>query len=91
MWVLFAAYGLVAALTEGSERALVADTVAAEARGRALGVYNLVTGIGLLLASILAGGVWEKVSPAAALLLGSGLALAASLVLAAGGRQAPAA
>jgi MFS family permease len=93
-WVLFAAYGLVAALTEGTERALIADAAPAGARGRALGLYNLVTGVGLLAASVLAGEVWEHVSPAAALLLGACLALVAAAVLGAGrltARQAPAA
>ena len=91
-WTLFAAYGLVAALTEGTERALVADAAAPETRGHALGVYNLVTGAGLLAASVLAGQVWEHVSPAAALLLGSALAFAASALLILGrppARQAP--
>jgi MFS family permease len=82
MWALFAAYGLVAALTEGSERALIAAAVGPESRGRALGVYNLVSGAGLLFASILAGQVWDRVSPQAALLLGAILACAAAGVLA---------
>jgi MFS family permease len=81
IWILFAAYGLVAALTEGTERALIAAAVAGERRGRALGVYNLVSGIGLLLASVLAGAVWERASPQAALLLGAALAFAAAALL----------
>jgi MFS family permease len=94
MWALFAAYGLVAALTEGTERALIAAAAAPSVRGRALGLYNLVTGVGLLAASILAGEVWEHVSAGAALTMGAGLALAASATLAAGPRadeRAPAA
>jgi MFS family permease len=93
MWFLFAAYGLVAALTEGTERALIADAAPPESRGRALGLYNLVSGVGLLSASILAGEVWEHVSPAAALLVGAALAVVAAAVLGAGAvaaRQAPA-
>jgi len=81
-WALFAAYGLVAALTEGAERALIADAVPPEARGRALGLYNLITGAGLLTASVVAGYVWDRFSPASALLLGAALAVAASAVLA---------
>jgi len=91
--MLFGAYGLVAALTEGTERALIADAVPAGERGGALGLYNLISGAGLLAASVLAGEVWQRVSPAAALLLGAGLAVAASAVLAAGAgpaRRAPA-
>lgn len=80
-WALFLAYGLVAGLTEGSERALVAAAVPHERRGAALGLFNLVSGIGLLLASVLAGQLWERVSPQAALLAGAALALAGALVL----------
>jgi MFS family permease len=83
-WALFAAYGLVAALTEGSERALIAAAVLKERRGRALGVYNLISGAGLLVASVLAGEIWERVSPAAALSLGAALAALAAMLLAAG-------
>lgn len=86
MWILFAVYGLVAGLTEGSERALIAAAVPDQERGRALGLYNLVSGVGLLLASILAGQVWERVSPPAALLLGAALAFAAAVSLAASHR-----
>jgi MFS family permease len=82
-WILFAAYGLVAGLTEGSERALVAEAAPPGKRGSALGLYNLVSGIGLLIASVLAGTVWERVSAPAALGLGATLAVlaAATLVL----------
>ena len=80
-WALFGAYGLVAGLTEGTERALVAVSVAPARRGRALGVYNLVSGFGLLAASALAGVVWDRISPAAALALGAALAAAAALLL----------
>ncbi|HET7784657.1 MAG TPA: MFS transporter [Myxococcales bacterium] len=90
VWMLFAAYGLVAALTEGTERALIAAASPPGSRGRALGLYNLVSGVGLLAASVVAGQVWEHASPAAALQLGAALALAAAAVLAAG-RQAAAA
>jgi MFS family permease len=88
MWALFAAYGLVAGLTEGSERALIAASVPGERRGRALGLYNLVSGTGLLAASVLAGLAWERVSPAAAFFLGAALAVAAAAALGAAPRPA---
>jgi MFS family permease len=87
MWALFAAYGLVAALTEGSERALVAAAVPAARRGTALGAYYLVSGAGLLVASVLAGVLWERVSPAAALGAGALLAALAATSLAFGSSQ----
>ncbi len=82
VWALFAAYGLVAGLTEGSERALISAAVPEASRGAALGLYNLISGVGLLLASVTAGLLWERVSPLAALTLGAGCAVAAALVLA---------
>jgi MFS family permease len=80
-WTLFAAYGVVAGLTEGTERALVAASVPENARGRALGTYNLVSGAGLLVASIGAGVLWDRVSPGAALGVGAALATGAAVLL----------
>lgn len=80
-WALFAAYGLVAGLTEGTERALIAASVPQDRRGRALGVYNLISGAGLLVASIVAGALWDRVSPGAALGVGAALAAVAALLL----------
>ena len=90
-WALFASYGLVAGLTEGTERALVASAVPDERRGGALGMYNLISGAGLLVASVIAGIVWDRVSPAAALTLGAALAaIAAVLLRTRAGAQEPA-
>jgi MFS family permease len=72
--VLFAVYGLFHALTEGPERALVADFVGPAARGRAFGWYHAVTGGLMLPASLLTGALWQELGPAPALLTGSGLA-----------------
>ena len=81
-FLLFAAYGLVAGLTEGSERALVAAAVGQQTRGRALGLYSLASGAGLLVASVVAGLLWDRVSPAAALGLGAAMATLAAALLA---------
>ena len=74
VWLLFAVYALFPALTEGPERALVAD-LASRARGRAFGLYHAVTGGMLLPASLLTGALWQRWGPLAA--LGTGAALAA--------------
>ncbi|HET6897940.1 MAG TPA: MFS transporter, partial [Vicinamibacteria bacterium] len=81
VWVLFAVYGLHHALTEGPERALVAETAAGGRRGRAFGLYHAITGALLLPASLLTGALWQRFSPAAALLTGATLALLASALL----------
>jgi len=81
VWALFGVYGLHHALTEGPERALVADMATGEARGRAFGLYHAVTGVLLLPASLITGALWQGVSPAAALLTGAALALLAAIAL----------
>lgn len=78
-WALFAVYGLYFGLTEGVEKALVADLVPAERRGAAFGWYNLAIGLGALPASLLFGAIWEHWSAATAFDLGAGLALLAAL------------
>ncbi|MFZ5862617.1 MAG: MFS transporter [Nitrospirota bacterium] len=78
VWVLFAVYGLFFGLTEGVEKAYVADLAPAEHRGTAYGLYHAAVGMAALPASLLMGLVWEHVSPVAAFGLGAGLALLAS-------------
>jgi len=81
-WALFAAYGVFFALTEGAERALVADFVPAARRGTAYGWYYLVVGFATLPASILFGVVWDRVGARAAFMMGASLATVASLGIA---------
>lgn len=54
-----ALWGLHMALTQGLLSKLVADTAPADLRGTAFGVFNLVSGGALLLASVIAGSLWE--------------------------------
>jgi MFS family permease len=72
---LFAFYGLYHALTEGTERALVADLAGQATRGRAFGLFHAVTGATLLPASLLTGLLWQRYGAPVA--LGTGAALAA--------------
>src|SRR5205085_756903 len=81
-WALFLAYGIFFGLTEGSERALVADLVPAERRGTAFGWYNLAIGLGALPASILFGYVWDHAGAPTAFIMGAAFAAAASAGLA---------
>jgi sugar phosphate permease len=78
---VFLAYGLYFGLTEGVEKAWVADMAPATARGLAFGIYNGALGFGGLAASLVFGLIWTRVSPTAAFLTGASLALAASLLL----------
>ena len=77
IWLLFAAYGVYYGVVEGATKAFVADLVPAERRGTAYGYYNGLVGMMLLPASVLAGWLWETVSPAVPFYLGAGLAFIA--------------
>jgi len=79
IWVLFAAYGVYYGIVEGATKAFVADMVPAERRGTAYGLFNGVIGLMALPASLIAGWLWDAVSPAATFYLGAGLAFVAML------------
>lgn len=78
-WALFAVYGIYFGLTEGVEKALVADLVPKDRRGAAFGWYNLAIGIGALPASLLFGALWDRWGSATAFNFGALLALAAAV------------
>ena len=78
-WALFAVYGVFFGLTEGAERALMADLVAPERRGTAFGWYNLSIALGALPASLLFGWVWDHAGAPTAFIMGASLALAAAV------------
>ena len=81
IWLLFACYGIYYGIVEGVVRAFVADLVPEEKRGTAYGLYHGVVGLTLLPASLIAGWLWDAVSPAAPFYLGAGLAFMAMLGL----------
>lgn len=81
IWLLFAFYAIFYALTEGAERALVADLVSAGARGRAFGAFHASVGLAALPASILFGIWWKAFGPRVAFLLGASLAAVAAVAL----------
>ena len=69
VWILFLIYGIYFGLTEGVEKALVADLVRPEQRGTAYGLYNLAFSITVLPASLLMGAVWKWRGPTTAFLM----------------------
>ena len=68
-------------LTQGVFAKLVADTAPDELRGTAFGIFNLVGGVALLSASIIAGVFWSVLGAPATFLAGAALALLALLGL----------
>ena len=60
--------------TQGVLASLVADRAPPDLRGTAFGIFSLVTGLALLIASVVAGGLWDAVGPRATFLGGATLA-----------------
>jgi len=80
-WVLFAVYGIFYGMTEGTEKALVADIVPRARRGAAFGWYNLAIGLGALPASLIFGWIWDKWGSSSAFAFGATLALIAAVLM----------
>lgn len=82
-WALFgiALWGLHMGLTHGILAALVADAAPAHLRGSAFGIFNLVSGVTLLAASVLAGWLWDSQGASATFLAGAAFALIAGIGL----------
>jgi MFS family permease len=69
-----ALWGLHMAFTQGLLAKLVADTAPAELRGTAFGIFNLVSGGALLLASVIAGALWSAFGASTTFLAGAAFA-----------------
>lgn len=81
IWLLFAFYGLFYGLTEGVEKAFIADIASPEERGGAFGWYNFAVGAGALPASLIFGFVWQKAGAHVAFEMGAAIAVAAAVLL----------
>ena len=77
-----ALWGLHMALTQGVLARMVADQAGERLRGSAFGLFNLATGLALLIASVAAGLLWETLGQAATFLAAAGCAALAGMLLA---------
>jgi MFS family permease len=80
-WLLFIIYGTYFGMTEGVEKAFVADMVPENKRGTAYGLYNLAFGITVFPASLLFGLTWNNFGATAAFLASACVSIAAILLL----------
>ena len=74
-------------LTQGLLSKLVAGSAPDGARGTAFGIFNVATGLALLVASVVAGALWKMIGPAATFLVGAFFAAIATVGLFAYGPQ----
>lgn len=82
VWALFVVYGLFFGMTEGTEKALVADLAPASRRGTAFGWFNAAVGVAALPASVMFGLVWDWRGAEAAFAMGAGIAVVSTLLFA---------
>jgi MFS family permease len=68
-------------MTQGLLASLIGDTAPADLRGTAFGMFNLVTGVATLLASIVAGALWDIVGPTGTFAAGAVFAAIALLAV----------
>jgi MFS family permease len=80
-WVLFIIYGVYFGLTEGAEKALVADLVEDEKRGTAYGLYAFAFGVTVFPASLLLGGIWSWFGATSAFLFSAFLSICAAFMM----------
>ena len=85
-----ALWGLHLGMTQGLLATMVAATAPAHLRGTAFGVFNLASGVAMLVASVLAGLLWDRLGPGATFYAGAIFSLAAVLMLALRSRCSPA-
>jgi MFS family permease len=68
-------WGLHMGFTQGLFATLIADTALPELRGTAFGMFNLITGLALLLASVIAGALWDAIGPQGTFLGGAAITI----------------
>ena len=81
LWALTLTYGLYFGLTEGVERALIADLAHPARRATAYGWYHLAIGVAALPSSLLMGTLWQAFGPGVAFATGAAFALLAAALL----------
>lgn len=84
-------WGLHMGMTQGLLATMVADTAPVHLRGTAFGFFSLASGVAMLIASVLAGLLWDRLGSAVTFYAGAVFSIAALIMLAAGsGRQSAA-
>jgi len=74
IWIIFGFYGLFMGLTDGVQKAYLAEIIPPDMKATAFGIYNTAAGLALLPASLIGGWLWDHVSPAATFYYGAVMA-----------------
>jgi MFS family permease len=76
-----ALWGLHMGCTQGILAAMIAEVTPLELKGTAFGLFNFASGLFMLLASVIAGGLWDRYGPAITFYVGAAFSLAALVML----------
>ncbi len=79
--ILFISYGTYTALISGAERAFIVENSPSGFKGTVLGLYGMLQGIGLLLSSMIAGLMWDKINSNAPFLFGGVIGIISALMI----------
>lgn len=81
VWAGIALWGLHMAMTQGLLATMVTDAAPLDLRGTAFGFFNLMSGLAMLLASTLAGVLWDQLGAPVTFMAGAVFSLAALMLL----------
>lgn len=84
-------WGLHLGMTQGLLATMVTASAPAHLRGTAFGIFNLASGVAMLVASVLAGLLWDGLGAGMTFYAGAAFSIAALLLLTLGGRRVPSA
>lgn len=79
--MLFVAYGAYTAFISGAERAYIVENAPAGLKGTVLGLYGMLQGIGLLLSSMVAGFMWDKLGSDTPFLFGGIIGIVSAVMI----------
>lgn len=79
--ILFIAYGAYNAFISGAERAFIAENAPVGLKGTVLGLYGMLQGIGLLISSIIAGLMWDKINSSAPFFFGGLIGIISAVLI----------
>jgi MFS family permease len=80
IWLLFIAYGIFMAMTEGVQKAFLATIIPQEFKATGFGLYNTLIGLAVFPASLIGGLLWDRVGPSATFLYGTATAWVSALL-----------
>jgi MFS family permease len=79
--ILFIAYGAYTAFISGAERAYIVENAPAGLKGTVLGLYGMLQGIGLLLSSMIAGFMWDKLGSDTPFIFGGMIGIVSAVMI----------